>query len=380
MKKKKIFIDVTSLSDQYKNRGIGAYVKNLTEKLILSKKIDFHLLGFFDAKTIFPDANFHFLGSTKPSNYFNIIRFRNYLQIIDKVKPDLFFQPNFERGVPFNKVKTAVTIHDVIPLKTNKFSSKGKVANFLKSIFYRYNIAQAKKCHLIITNSRFSKNELISVGFDEKKTHFIYHGLSLFKNEKAVAWALNKSFFIYYGGIEQNKNISLLLRSFYEFKKRFNFRHKLVLVEQNLVKEPGKIAIKSADAKKVFNQIQILNLSNEVLLPGWLKREEMFYLLKRADAFIHLSKYEGFGLAVLEALSTGCPVICYQNGSYRELFSDHAILVGDDVIQIANEMRNVVVNSKKFLKEKEKRIRFAMSFSWQKCADETLSLFLEQIK
>src|SRR5258707_699613 len=53
-----------------------------------------------------------------------------------------------------------------------------------------------------------------------------------------------------------------------------------------------------------------LNLEDSVEFPGWIPREDLYDLFRRAAAFLYPSLFEGFGLPVLEALAAGVPTAC----------------------------------------------------------------------
>ena len=53
-----------------------------------------------------------------------------------------------------------------------------------------------------------------------------------------------------------------------------------------------------------------LGLAGSVEFPGWIPREDLYDLYRRATAFLYPSLFEGFGLPVLEALAAGVPTAC----------------------------------------------------------------------
>jgi len=174
-----IGIDITFLKDQYSRRGIGTYGKQLIAKLLSNLDFNFVLFGFDDLESNLkllglrrqPNISYVNLGKSRPSNPLNPLFYNlSYKNKILKQNLDLFFAPHFERGLPVGKVKTAVMMHDVIPFVTGKYSSRSGIVNFLKGRFYKNNLKAARKADLILTNSDFSKRELISKGgFEEKR-------------------------------------------------------------------------------------------------------------------------------------------------------------------------------------------------------------------
>ena len=70
-----------------------------------------------------------------------------------------------------------------------------------------------------------------------------------------------------------------------------------------------------------------LNLTNNVMLTGFVSEDEKTAILKGAQALIYPSLYEGFGLPILEAFAAEVPVLTCRNSSLVEVAGDAAIYV-----------------------------------------------------
>lgn len=100
-----------------------------------------------------------------------------------------------------------------------------------------------------------------------------------------------------------------------------------------------------------------------------LSDEELSIAYSGAVALVYPSKYEGFGLPVLEAIACGCPVITCANGAIPEVAGEAAIYVNDeDVDGLANALcevqKPIVRNSLSFA-----GLQQAQKFSWSKMAE-----------
>jgi glycosyltransferase involved in cell wall biosynthesis len=62
---------------------------------------------------------------------------------------------------------------------------------------------------------------------------------------------------------------------------------------------------------------------------GFVRREELIDLYRRATLLVYPSVYEGFGIPVAEAMAHGCPVMCARNSSLIEIGGDAAIFVDE---------------------------------------------------
>ena len=384
---KKILIDITDLSDQYKIRGISRYTRELVKRLVENKEFEWHLLGFDDVKDDLwiRKGVFHRLGTMKLSNPFNPLYFKlKWMPLIKRIQPDLYFAPHFERGLPLSVCKTVVTMHDVTPFMIGKYSSKGVFVNILKGLFYRYNLRRAKQADLIFTHSQFSKSELIKAGFSQQKIKVNYLGVTRGNIKGTVhsfseilqKYGIQKPYILYFGGIEPNKNIEKLLETFALLIK--SERITLVLVDKNLCREKGIFKLLSQDAQRIKRKIDDLGIGNEMVFPGYIEEQDLSTVIHHAEFFTHLSSYEGFGFVALEAMAYGCPVVAADRSCYPEILGDAALLRDpDNTTEIAETMKELLHNKK--LREHLIRKGFGrvQKYSWERTTKQTLHYFKE---
>ena len=389
----KIAVDCSTLSDQYSKRGIGNYAFSLISELIQNQKYEWHLIGYDDLKDKLSSkaCTFHSIGSLKLSTPRNIFEFRSaYLPVIEKINPDLYFAPHFEKGLPIGRCNVCVAIHDISPLLNGKYSNKSVLHNFLKGVFYRYNLSKARKADAIIANSNFTKSELAKIGIEEGKINVTHLSLpkhfnagiiesTTDKAEVLKKYNITKPYILYYGGFEPNKNVESLLKVFSEIRKKKDIY--LVIRDQNLIKENGEIIVKSVEAQKALDLMKLLKIEKSVIITDFIEWEDLPIINSQAEAFVHLSQYEGFGLAVLEALGSGAPVVAANRSSYPEVIGDSGILVDPTNIR---EITGVILNlldNEELKKELSRKGRERVKvFSWRKCAQETIKVFDQILK
>lgn len=89
----------------------------------------------------------------------------------------------------------------------------------------------------------------------------------------------------------------------------------------------------SPDERKHIDALAAqLGISHRVVQLGMVSNAELGQLYANATALVFMSRYEGFGLPVLEAMATGCPVISSDAGALGEIAPGAAYMVPlDDV-------------------------------------------------
>jgi glycosyltransferase involved in cell wall biosynthesis len=119
--------------------------------------------------------------------------------------------------------------------------------------------------------------------------------------------------------LDPRKNLDGLLRAFARLVAEHRVPHQLVLVGRPGWKDQALRALTAA-----------LYVADRVVFTGYVSDEQLVQLYNQADLFVYPSKYEGFGLPVLEAMACGVPVVTADRSALREVAGDAASLVDPD--------------------------------------------------
>ena len=119
-----------------------------------------------------------------------------------------------------------------------------------------------------------------------------------------------------------------------------------------------------------------LGIAHRVVFPEWLARDELEGLYRSAACFALPSYEEGFGLPVLEAMARGVPVCCSDASSLPEVAGDAALLFDPDSVDgIRDAVARVLADGDLASDLAERGRRRALSFSWRRTAEATLSVY-----
>jgi glycosyltransferase involved in cell wall biosynthesis len=124
---------------------------------------------------------------------------------------------------------------------------------------------------------------------------------------------LPKRYLLFVGNIEPRKNLEGLLHA---YAQSFKF-HRMALV---IV---GAKGWNDSGIEQRFTELKDL----PIYRTDFVNDADLPVLYAGATAFVYPSFYEGFGLPCLEAMATGCPVICSSASSLPEVVGDAALLV-----------------------------------------------------
>jgi alpha-1,3-rhamnosyl/mannosyltransferase len=113
---------------------------------------------------------------------------------------------------------------------------------------------------------------------------------------------------------------------------------------------------------------------------GRLPDEVLVYLYRRATGLVFPSKYEGFGLPVVEAMALGCPVICSPVASLPEVGGAAALFADMTPEAYLKAMRQVSREAGLRDDLMQRGLAQAARFSWDKCAREVLEVYRETLR
>lgn len=119
-----------------------------------------------------------------------------------------------------------------------------------------------------------------------------------------------------------------------------------------------------------------LGLSGQAKLVGLVSDAALVTYYQQATVFVFPSRYEGFGLPVLEAMGCGCPVICSNASSLPEVAGDAAVLVDpQDSGQLSSELARVLSSPALQEQLRTRGLARARTFSWDRTAADTLAVY-----
>jgi glycosyltransferase involved in cell wall biosynthesis len=244
-----------------------------------------------------------------------------------------YFPANTFPLIKVKDVRYIVTIHDLIFLRKDIKPQKlyQKFGKFYRAFILKKGI---KKIDTILTVSYATLNEIKKVFNDISLTedNVIYNPFDFSKhigNDDSILEQLNlkkNSYFYTISGIADNKNLEFVFKAF----------SKLKTVDANIKLVVSGVPNKQ-DQQSYSRLLNSLNIKDSVIFTNYISNEQKASLILNAKAFLFLSKSEGFGRPIVEALLHGAAVIASDIEIFRE--------IGDKYIHYVNiNDENCLVN------------------------------------
>lgn len=137
-----------------------------------------------------------------------------------------------------------------------------------------------------------------------------------------------------------------------------------------------------SDRKKLFNKIKDLTMENQIFLMGYSSREEISHKMAKCDCFVLASQLETFGVAYIEALAVGLPVIATKcSGPEDFIHKENGILIPiNDINSLEEALKYVYSNISSYNNEeisKEVTKRFSSEEIENRITQEYRKILLE---
>nr|WP_244638497.1 glycosyltransferase family 1 protein [Pantoea agglomerans] len=235
--------------------------------------------------------------------------------------------------------------------------------------------SSVSRAKILLTDSNFTKYE-VSDFFDFDPERIVVAPLAssgdfLPRKEKQCQQVLEKyglaygQFTFFAGTIEPRKNIKNLLLAYQKLPLEMSLRFPLVI--------SGYQGWESEELHRLFD---IGSQRGWIKYLGYTDQQSLSVLFSACRAFLFPSRYEGFGLPVLEAMAAGTPVITSNVSSLPEVAGDAGLMVDpDDVDQLTQYISEIILNDSLRTELIDRGFLQNAKFSWVNCARETIKAY-----
>jgi glycosyltransferase involved in cell wall biosynthesis len=372
----KIIIAAWHLKDF--NVGIGRYTRGLIEALgRVDQENEYEILMPHDAYR-FP---------LRPNMRYRVIRFPVFKRRFwEQAAPlcvgpcDVLHLP-YDSCVAWKRGKLVTTIHDVKPLLFDSLRPKRTLRRTLEQALVG---DKWRKIDHVLTDSECSRRDIVRLlGVPEKRLSVVYPGIDVDQFRPAGAspphlhlspcggegWMSGRPYVLCVAGADPTKNVETLVEAFAQLSPPVREAHDLVLVGDFRRRD---------DLRDLVARV---GLEKQTVFTGVVNDDRLIGLYQRAALFVFPSRYEGFGLPVLEAMACGCPVISSNASSLPEVAGDAAILLDpEDVSGFARNMETVVTDPGLRDDLRRKGLAQAGRFPWDRTARETIAVYKKVIE
>ncbi len=292
-------------------------------------------------------------------------RFRNAGQLVSGT---VYHEPNFI--LKNYNGPTVTTVHDLSFILYPQYHPKERVDWLTEQLPKTLERADA-----IITDSDVVRSQLIEL-FDipEERTKTVYLGADeQFKprSREQVGELLSRfglayqSYVLFVGTLEPRKGIDVLLAAWCSLPDFIQRAYPLVIA--------GASGWRNSE---LLQRIKTLNDQGRIHYLHYVPVDVLPVLYSGAALFVYPSIYEGFGLPVLEAMSSGVPVICQAGTSMAEFAQGSCVLCETGEVEELTDLMAAVLESPAKQKEYvQKGLTQAMQYSWKRCARETAQIY-----
>ena len=267
-------------------------------------------------------------------------------RIMDTEKADLFISTY--NTYPENS-PCMIVIHDMTPeimahdLSHPEWRAKAKAIE--KSCAY-LTVSQSSKNDFHKIYPQFANRPIFVISNAVSGNFRVHHQIEIDRFRRK--YKITKPYFIFCGHRLGYKNAMQFFRAF------------------SLLPNPEEFEVLCTGGAKKLESIYTPYLKGSQAKVVFLSDDELSTAYSGAQALVYSSLYEGFGLPVLEAMASGCPVIANRNSSLIEVVADAGILVENhDINMTCQALQDV---GKPSIRKKiiEKGHQNVQRFSWEK--------------
>ncbi len=182
--------------------------------------------------------------------------------------------------------------------------------------------------------------------------------------------SLPEHFILAVGTLEPRKNLPMLIQAFARLALRPGQQRRDVKL--------ALVGGKGWYFTEIFAAVEGLGLKDQVLFPGYVPGDDLPMWYNTADVLAFPSRYEGFGMPVLEAMASGTPVVVSTASSLPQVAGDAALMAAPDDVEAWAAALDRALGDAALREELRARgIARAANFTWEETAHRTAGVYHE---
>lgn len=379
------------LGPMSRNRGIGNYaMSQLREVIHQERENKYFFFNIFERSNFFEEEvkegllqedDFLCMAEDK---FLPVPEFENVLgallerYIKDNAIDVFYITSPFEAQMPvyqkkwLHNVRVVATVYDIIPyvMQNHYFPDKSNMVPYMERV------EMLRWADRLLVISQSAKDDLVNyLQFSAEKIDVIwgaagpqFQKLTINDRDRQLLldkYRIDSPYIMCTGGDDERKNIAGLIEAFGHLPRELKKRHQLVIV----------CKLPPAAVDRYSSQARSLGLKGRIVLTNFVADEELVQLYNLAELVAFPSKYEGFGLPIVEAWACGTPVLTSNNSSLIQIAGDAAILVdpasAEDIAR-GLEKALTICNLEELAQRGAERLK---RFQWPAVARETIRCF-----
>lgn len=262
--------------------------------------------------------------------------------------------------------KSVFTLHDLRPFQVS--------SSFFDRTLFSLALKRAiSHVDVLVTVSQSMKRELLPIS-GETPVHVIYNGINVSRmmaspsiaqvNEFRSKYNLYSGFILSVGHLEPRKNYPNLLLAI-ALLRRWGANYRLLIVGND-----------SGSRSHIESRIEALGLQDSVQIASGLSDVEVKCAYHLSELFVFPSFYEGFGIPILEAMATGCPLALSDIPVFREITQNQsAYFSSSDPTDIARVIDRLIRSPSEQSRQCRYGFQRVSQFSYSQIAESYFQLY-----
>ncbi|MFA5124316.1 MAG: glycosyltransferase family 1 protein [Patescibacteria group bacterium] len=358
----KIIFDGRCLLDA-KYSGVSWYAHNLSRHLrLIDNGHDWLLFANSSQAVDLSDLGYQTKIFRYPNKLLNLSLGSTGRPKLDKLcgGAEAFFAPNLNFISVADSCRLIIAVHDLSFLIHPEFFT------FRQQWWHKLILASGvlNRADTIIADSESTKRDLVDLlALPVEKIKTVYLGVGEKYQQEIPAeelravkekYDLPDKFLLFVSSLEPRKNLLGVLKALEKIPET-------------------QLVIAGAGGWKNQKELKAIKSNERIKMIGYVPEADKPALYRLARALVYPSFYEGFGLPILEAMASGCPVIAGNNSSQGEVLADCGLLVDPyDINSITEAMSELWRNNELGAELSSRGRERAKMFGWDKTAEETL--------